>query len=102
MASASFEITLDNDAVYEAIQQGEGTVPTLEQIVNSIKGKANAMSSGYRTKKSKTKGVPVGDKQPVFDGNVEYHGRSQVGLVWTANYAAKKHNYENNTLLKSI
>ena len=102
MADAKFKIVLDDGAVYEAIQQGEGTVPTLEGIVNSIKGKANAMSSGFRTRKSKTKGVPVGDKQPVFDGNVEYRERTQVGLVWTANYAAQKHNYENNTLLKSI
>ena len=102
MGSVEFRITLDDNLVYQAIQDGEGTVPALEQIVNSIKGRANAMSSGYRTKKSKTKGVPVGDKQPRFDGNVERHGRTQVGLVWTANYAAKKHNLENNTLAKSI
>lgn len=102
MGSVEFKVVLDDEKVYEAIQDGEGTVPALEEIVNSIKGRANAMSAGYRTKKSKTKGVPVGDKQPIFDGNVERHGRSQVGLVWTANYAAKKHNLENNTLVKSI
>ena len=102
MGSVEFKVVLDDEKVYEAIQDGEGTVPALEEIVNSIKGRANAMSAGYRTKKSKTKGVPVGGKQPIFDGNVERHGRSQVGLVWTANYAAKKHNLENNTLVKSI
>ena len=97
-----FTLYRDDEAVYEAIQDGEGTVPMLEEIVNKVAAKANAMSASYRTKKSHTKGVPVGNKQPKFEGDVERFGRSQVGIVYTANYAAQKHNYEYNTLLKSI
>jgi len=97
-----FTLHLDNKAVDEAIQEGDGTALALQEIVERVKGNANAMSADFRTKKSKTKGVPVGNKQPIFGGDVEEFGGRQVGIIYTANYAAQKHNHEHNTLLKSI
>ena len=100
----SFTIVLDDEAVYQAIQDGEGTPKALGEIVGRIAENANALSAGYRTgrfydrKAEKLKG----NTQPHYASNVERHGRSQVGLVWTANYAAQKDNCEHNTLLKAI
>lgn len=101
---ADLKIVLDEDKVYEAIQDAEGTVGMLDALTQRITGKANALSSGYRTGRFYDRQAKElkGDTQPRFEGNVERRGRSQVGLVYTANYAAQKHNYEHNTLLKSI
>ena len=102
MGSVEFRVVLDDEKVYEAIQDGEGTVPALEEIVNSIKGRANAMSAGYRTKKSKTKGVHVGGKQPWYGYSKAQSGKKgAIALVFPKNYAAMKDNHLNNTLLKA-
>lgn len=101
---ADLKIVLDEEKVYEAIQDAEGTQGMLEALTQRITGKANALSSGYRTGRFYDRQAKElkGNTQPRFAGNVERHGKSQVGLVYTANYAAQKHNYEHNTLLKSI
>lgn len=103
MASV-FTLELDDGKVYEAIQEGEGTPTVLGEFVTSVSAKANALSSAYRTGRfyDRSENRLKGDTQPRYAGNVEKHGKSQVGLVWTANYAAQKENHEHNTLLKSI
>ena len=99
-----FTLVLDDQKVYEAIQDGEGTPKALGEIVQRIAGNANALSAGFRTgyfydrKVNKRKGGTAAR----YAANVERRGRSQVGLVYTANYAAQKDNHEHNTLLKSI
>lgn len=104
MANYSVEVVVDKEKLYEAIQDAEGTPSTLQGYVDQIKGRANAMSSAYRTgiwHDPKTR-ERRGDTQPDYKGDVQKKGRTQVGLVYTGNYAAKKDNQENNTLLKSL
>ncbi len=101
---ADVRIVLDEQKVYDAIQDAEGTPDMLSALSQRFAARANAMSAGYRTGRfyDRTEHRLKGNTQPSFAWNVQKRGRTQVGLVYTANYAAQKHNHEHNTLLKSI
>lgn len=79
----------------------------VDRATRDIWSKANAMSSGYRTKllehqnKPRHGVYPVGGTQAVYDGDVKVMREAVVGIVHTGNYAAMKDNAENNTLLKA-
>ena len=101
---ADVKIVLDEQKVYDAIQDADGTPSMLEAISGRIAANANAMSAGYRTGRFYDRSTHKlkGDTQPSFAWNVQRRGRSEVGLVYTANYAAQKFNTEQNALLKAI
>lgn len=101
---ASVRIEIDAGKLKRAVNESEGLATAIDKHVQRIAANANAMSAGYRTGVfyDRTKGKRVGNTQPIFDGNTQRRGDSIVGLVYTGNYAAQKHNLENNTLLKSI
>ena len=100
---ADVRIVLDEQKVYEAIQNAHGTPDMLSALSQRICAKANVASATYRTAKfyNRDEHQLKGGKRPVFKWNVQKRGRTQVGLVYTANYAAQKINHEQNTLLKS-
>ena len=101
---ADVKIVLDEQKVYDAIQDAEGTPSMLEAISGRIAANANAMSAGYRTGYfyDRSENKRKGNTQPSFIWNVERRGRTEVGIVYTANYAAQKYNTEHNALLKAI
>ena len=84
-------------------------MPTLKnaltQEAQSIAGRANAMSAGFRTMRytsPKTK-QKVGDKQPIYKSlPTRMFNGYPVAIVTEGNYAAMKDNHEHNTLVKSI
>ena len=97
-------IVIDERKLYEAINDSPGIKPALEKVCNTITGKANSMSSGYRTGKwhDHATGEERGGTQPKYACDVKKKKRTMVGLVHPANYAAMKDNHEHNTLLKSL
>lgn len=101
---AKLVVEIDDRKLHDAIQNADGLKGVLQGYVDSAKGSANSMSSGFRTERTVNfeTGEHVGGTQPVYDGNVKKKGRTMVGLVYTANYAAQKDNMLNNTLLKSL
>ena len=101
---ADVVVEIDGERLYEAIQDADGTAPLLEQYAQSVTARANALAAGYRTGRfyDRSEGVLKGDTQAEYKTNTKKMGRSQVALVYTANYAAQKENMEHNTLLKSI
>lgn len=116
---ADFEVSIDNAKLIKVVNDAPGTVSALQKICSGISGRANAMAAGYRSgvwhetgsKKKPGNGTwhdsgkqyPTKGNTPArYDFNVKKKGRSQVGLVYTANYAAAQENMKHNTLLKSI
>lgn len=93
-----------NDVVLgRIIGKAPEVVAEVERATDAIAGKANAMSSSYRTgyyhPDSKSPGV--GRTQPKYVSDIQVMDNAVVGIVHTGNYAAMKDNYENNTLLKA-
>ena len=101
---ADFRVEIHRDKLRQAVQDAEGLPAALGEAVSQITAKANALGAGYRTgiwHDPETR-EERGDTQPVYEGDVQRRGKSQVGIVHPGNYAAMKDNHEHNTLLKSI
>ena len=116
---AELVVYIDDRKLKTVINDAPGTPEALKKICSGIEQRANAMAAGYRsgvwhetgsTKKpgngqwrDRGKQYPTkGDTQARYSSNVKKMGRSQVGIVFTANYAAAQENRKHNTLLKSI
>ena len=101
---ASVKVRVDMKPGWEIeVMKYPKLMDALSEHAWAIAGRANAMSSGFRTKVTKNKGVQVGGKQPLYLAkDAIFTGRSSVALTYTGNYAAMKDTHENNTLLKSI
>lgn len=78
-------------------------VARITSLTNEIVVRANAMSAGNRTGfyHRDHKSPAVGGTAPAYAGNVQMVGGGHIGIVYTDNYAARKDNNENNTLLKA-
>ena len=100
---ADARVEWDMDALQRAAGTDEGVEAALVEATNAITRTANALSSGFRTGTYHRdhKSPAVGGTQAAYEGNVERHGKGNVGIVYTANYAAQKDNLQNNTLLKA-
>ena len=103
MAKVTVRVDIDEAAMKRAIKDGDGVSGILQAEVEKITSRANALSAGMRTGiyHDRESGMTVGDTEPSFAGNVKKIGDSQIGIVYAANYAAQKANYENNILLKA-
>lgn len=100
---ADVVIKIDENKLYEAIQNAEDLPEVLGEITSRITANANTLGSSFRTGLfyDRSIGQRVGDTQPEYGGDVKRKGRSMVGIVHPRNYAAMKDNYEHNTLLKA-
>lgn len=103
MASVSMRVVIDEGALEHAVNFAPGTRTALAGKTDQIMGNANSMGAGFRTGlyHRDHKSPAVGGTQPVYSGDVELRNKGYVGIVYTANYAAQKDNYEHNTLLKA-
>lgn len=102
---ADVEFKIDEKKLWRLVCGSDGTYSIISSAADGIASSANSLSSGYRTKLyyRDHKSPPVGGTQPNYRANTKRpKGSVPVGLVYTANYAAKKDNYEHNTLLKSL
>ena len=98
------DVTVRIDAKALARAAAQAARPEVEAATARIAGRANALSSGFRTGlyHRNHESPAVGNTQPVYASDVETHGQMPVGIVHTANYSAMRDNAQNNTLLKSI
>ena len=90
-----------------ALKRAAGTDPQvrdeLERTTDAIKARANSMGGAFRTGlyHRDHQSPAVGNTPAVYDGNVTMVNGGNIGIVYTANYAAQKDNLQNNTLLKA-
>lgn len=102
---ADVEFSIDREKLWRLICKQDATYQVIRSTADGVAGNANAMSTGYRTKKYHRdhKSPGVGGTQPKYQSNTQRpKGVVPVGIVYTANYAAQKDNHEHNTLLKSL
>ena len=97
MASVTVKWEPDLDGKLKVFPQVKGA---LTKEAGAIAGRANAMSSAFRTGlyHRDHKSPAVGNTQPKYESD---QARGAVALVYTGNYAAMKDNALNNTLLKA-
>lgn len=99
-----FEFAVDEDAARELVEKSDGLRSLVESKCEVIAQAANASSAGNLTQETvrwDTK-EHVGGTAPAYISRVKYGRKGLVGIVSTGNYAARKDNHENNTLVKSI
>ena len=91
------------DKLKDACRNAEGLVPVLKSESQKIAGKANSLSSGFRTQEVTRweTGERVGGTKPQYGYDAKKGRKGPVGIVYTNNYAARKDNLENQTLLKA-
>lgn len=103
MASVTVKVDISQRNLERAVNFAEGTESALRSKTSAITSAANAMSAGFRTGyyHRDHKSPAVGGTPASYAGDVEMGRKGYVGIVYTANYAAQKDNYQNNTLLKA-
>ena len=120
MARAAAVVEFDMAALQRVGARSDETRAALVEVTDGIVASANALGSsthtgghGYKAKGTGTprKGqgwlehenspAPVTGPAARYDGNVRMFQNGYVGIVYTANYAAKVDNHRNNTLLKA-
>lgn len=120
MARAVAVVEFDMAALQRAGASSDEMRAAMEEVTDGIIASANALGSsthtgghGYKAKGTGTprKGqgwlehenspAPVTGPVAEYDGNVRMFHDGYVGIVYTANYAAKVDNHRNNTLLKA-
>lgn len=103
MASVTVKVDISQDALEHAVFFAEGTKSALQSKTSAITGAANAMSAGFRTGlyHRNHQSPAVGNTPAQYAGDVAMERKGYVGIVYTANYAAQKDNYQHNTLLKA-
>lgn len=97
-------VRIDKAALWRAMKSAPETARAVETATRRIHSRANALGSMFRTGlyHREHQSPAVGNTQAAYDGNVEAHNGTPVGIVHTGNYAAMCDNARNNTLLKSI
>ena len=120
MARAVAVVEFDMTALQRAGASSDEMRAAMEEVTDGIIASANALGSsthtgghGYKAKGTGTprKGqgwlehenspAPVTGPAAKYEGNVRMFQNGYVGIVYTANYAAKVDNHRNNTLLKA-
>ena len=101
------ELTIkwDGNALGRAVGQDEGVRARITEMTNSRIVQANALGSGYKTKRTTDRKTrkEVGGTVARYGGDVQMSKKSPkwpVGIVHPLNYAAMKDNMLHNTLLK--
>lgn len=97
------KVDIDQAALSRAINQGENTKMLLQQRAEQIADSANSLSAGMLTERwyNTEEHEWIGGTEPEFKADVKDSRLGPVGIVYTANYAAQKANYNSNILLKA-
>lgn len=101
---ARLDVRWDMAAIGHVIGRSEESVAAVTEATERIFASASAMGAGFRTGLYHRghRSPAVGDTPAEYGMDVRTFPDSVVGLVYNANYAAKRDALENNTLLKSI
>lgn len=93
-----------NEKAVEKFKGTEGMRGLVESAAANIANTANDMGAGFVTARfyDRDKQELKGGKTPIFATKGRMSRGAWVSLVYEENYAAIKHNYENNTLLKAM
>ena len=96
-------LAIDEDALRRACTKDPALVEPLGEAARRIADTANAMSSGFRTERTKNyeTGEHVGGTRPSYGYSTRVGKKGPVAIVMTKNYAAMKDTTLNNTLLKA-
>jgi hypothetical protein len=97
----SVDVRLDLEALARVARESEGLSIPLGIRTQAIVRAANAIGSGFRTKRLNHQSPPVGGTQAAYVGDVTRGRSGWVGIVHPANYAGMVDNHKNNTLLKA-
>lgn len=100
----SVEIRWDMAKLGRFCAKAPETVAEIDKVVSRIAATATSMSSGNVTGSYHRdhKSPHVGGTAPFYGSDTQVLRDSAVGLAYTDNYAAKKDNLENNTLLSAM
>ena len=106
---AGMSVRIYEDKLEQACLTADGLAQELGGRASAMASRANALSSGFRTQvvTDYATGERVGGTQPEYGSDTyetyfrKGRARTPVGTVFTDNYAARKDNLENNTLLKA-
>lgn len=110
LGAASFaSVHIYQDELEKACISAKGLEDELGAAARGMASRANALSSGFRTQvvRNWETGERMGGTQPEYGSDTyttyfrKGRARTPVGTVFTDNYAARKDNLENNTLLKA-
>lgn len=101
---ASIKINWDMAKLGRFCAKAPETVDEIDKAVSRIAATATSMSSGNVTGSYHRdhKSPHVGGTAPFYGSDTQVLRNSAVGLAYTDNYAAKKDNLENNTLLRAM
>ena len=100
---ARFDVELKQDAL-RIVAQSPECKAALTAKAEEIAGRANAMSSSFRTLVfyRNHKATEIGNTQPKYESDQARNTKDgAVALVYTGNYSAMKENHLHNTLLKA-
>ena len=97
-----WDVQIDEGKLWKAINDADGTQRMISDMASDMASMANALGSGFRTKRVSIKGKKVGGTQPRYASDAKKFNRTFVGIVHPINYAAMKDNHLHNTLLKSM
>ena len=104
MASqVSVRVEIDEKALRHAVNYAPGTQPLLSRKSAQIAANANTLAAGFRTGifHDHETGETKGNTPARYDSSTKMGSKGYVGIVYTANYSAKKENHLHNTLLKA-
>lgn len=102
---ADVEFKIDENKLWRLVCRQDSTYQVIRSTADATADLANSFSSGFRTGKyhKDHQSPAIGGTQPVYKSNTQRpKGVVPVGIVYTANYAAKQDNHRHNTLLKAL
>lgn len=105
MANEKLEIKWDLPNLWKAINDDPEINVKIQDETIKRRNAANAMAAGFKSGIIHSdSGEEIGNTEAKYASNVRKMGqyRRPVGMVYTANYAAKLENSKNNTLLKVL
>ena len=86
-----------------AVQCWAATDEAAERLANSVRAQivTGTPRKGQGWLEHENSPAPITGPAARYDGNVRMFQNGYMGIVYTANYAAKVDNHRNNTLLKA-
>lgn len=96
-------IYIDEKALENHMKHSPEVLAQMEAKAKAIADKANSLSSSFRTQVVRDwhTGETVGGTRPNYTYSAKHGYKQNVALAATNNYAARKDNMLNNTLLKA-
>ena len=101
--SVTVRVEINESNLKHAVNYAPGTKAALGKKAAQISANANSMAAGFRTGifHDHETGETKGDTPARYESSAKMGSKGYVGIIYTANYSAKKENHLHNTLLKA-